>query len=258
MDKTIVVAWDFSKHCEFALNYAIYFANHLKTNIKLLHIAKNSKNLVETEQKLLTKINDLQKIFNGKSDYEIKKGNIYSGIGKTASENFANLVVMGSPGISGLQKYLGSRALKVIIGNEIPFLVVHKPLKNQLKRVLFPISEAKETLQKLVYAKILNDNFSDLTFEICFLKINLLHPNIKTVCDFFEKHKIKYEKKVLEGKNLQSAAAEYVTTESNCNFVVTMVKKNLGLNDLAFGADDEKLIFNGAKIPVMCINPKLD
>ncbi len=256
MGKTIVVAWDFSQYSEFALNYAIYFANHFRAGIKLAHIAKNDKELAETEQKLQIKIRELAKIFNGETGYQIKTGNLYTEIGRIAAENFAILVIMGTPGANGFQKITGSRALRVITGNEIPFLVIHRAMKQQLKRVLFLVGDNKETLQKLPQAKFLSDNFSGLTFEVCYLDVFALHPNISVVTEFFDKQKIKYEKKVLKGKNLHEAATEYLKNGAVCNMAITMTSKNPSIADRFLGIDEEKIIFNDAKIPVMCINLK--
>ena len=64
---------------------------------------------------------------------------IFSTIGEVATEIDANLVIMGTHGIRGMQKLTGSWALKVIVGSKAPFLVVQGPPESdQLHDIVFP------------------------------------------------------------------------------------------------------------------------
>ena len=56
----------------------------------------------------------------------IRKGNIFEDIGDVAKEIGARLIIMGTHGIKGIQKLVGSYALKVILHSEIPFIITQK------------------------------------------------------------------------------------------------------------------------------------
>ena len=49
-----------------------------------------------------------------------------------ASEIDAEMVIMGTHGIKGMQKFFGSWALKVIANSKVPFIVIQEPPKKDL------------------------------------------------------------------------------------------------------------------------------
>ncbi|GAI18925.1 unnamed protein product, partial [marine sediment metagenome] len=60
---------------------------------------------------------------------------------------------MGTHGMRGMQKLTGSWALKVIVGSEVPFVVVQEPPANEhFNNIVFPIDFRAETKEKLNWA----------------------------------------------------------------------------------------------------------
>ncbi|NMB71290.1 MAG: universal stress protein, partial [Bacteroidales bacterium] len=64
---------------------------------------------------------------------------------------------MGTHGIKGMQKFLGSWALKVIVKAKVPFIVVQAPpASDAYKNVVFPINYRKESKEKIRWSSFLS------------------------------------------------------------------------------------------------------
>ncbi len=74
------------------------------------------------------RIDRLRVIYRFIDNPEVNKNFIFPSFAPADIEhierNHALMVIMGTHGIKGLQKYTGSWALKVIIGSSVPFLVI--------------------------------------------------------------------------------------------------------------------------------------
>jgi hypothetical protein len=60
----------------------------------------------------------------------VRVGSVYEDIGDAAAEIDADLIIMGTHGMRGMQFITGSRALRVITSSSVPFVVVQeRPIK---------------------------------------------------------------------------------------------------------------------------------
>jgi len=124
---TILVTWDYTDVSEYALLHAIRIAKMVENNIRIIHIVDSMtarKNYNVVEERFRKTVEELQIKYGLPLQTIILTGNIFAEISNYASESDANMVIMGTHGIKGLQKILGSRALKVIAGSTVPFIVV--------------------------------------------------------------------------------------------------------------------------------------
>ena len=70
----------------------------------------------------------------------VKTGNIFEEIKSIIGECDAEIAVMGTHGMKGLQKFTGSWALKVIAGSKAPFVVVQdKPTEADIHKIVLPL-----------------------------------------------------------------------------------------------------------------------
>lgn len=143
-----MVPFDFTEVGQKALDYTLAMASYVALEIKILHIAKDKSSAMAAK----TKLEELAKNIKKPEDCDIstlvKVGNFLTDIGKIASEEKAQLVVMGTHGSSGMQKIMGSYAMKVITSAECPFLIVQKNTKiKYVNNILVPIDLTKESLQ---------------------------------------------------------------------------------------------------------------
>jgi nucleotide-binding universal stress UspA family protein len=154
----LLVTWDFTRMSENALLHAIKLSQNVETKIRLVHVIKpgDPQQRIIAEEKIkkdISRIHEEQKIL---CEWVILEGSLFSAITIYIKDSDAIMVVMGTHGIRGPQKYFGSHALKVIIGSEIPYIVIHdKPTNmDRYANIVFPIdfkSENKEKLQWAIY-----------------------------------------------------------------------------------------------------------
>ena len=91
----------------------------------------------------------------------VKTGNIFDTINEVSHEYKAEMVVMGTHGIRGIQKFIGSRALKVIANSKMPFVVIQeKPKSSKFDKIVFPIDFRTENKEKVNYVNYLSANFN--------------------------------------------------------------------------------------------------
>ncbi len=67
-------------------------------------------------------------------------------------------------------------------------------------------------------------------------------------------HDIPYEIVKLEGKNLADEAVKFAK-DINATMMLIGTTRNIRIQDYVLGADEQKIIANTAKVPVMCVNP---
>lgn len=63
---------------------------------------------------------------------------------------------------------------------------------------------------------------------------------------------------IVEAPGEKSFAKETIdyAKQVNAELIITMSTKNIGFTDYMFGAVEQYIIANSAKIPVMCLNPR--
>lgn len=143
-----IVPHDFSKVGEKALNYGIHLGRNVNTEIQLLHVVSNKSEVTNAKLKLEEIITKTERPSNITLTVNIQVGSIFDEIGKIATKERAQLIIMGTHGEKGMQKVFGSYALKVITSCEIPFLIVEEDVViTPVKRVVVPIDLTKESLQ---------------------------------------------------------------------------------------------------------------
>jgi nucleotide-binding universal stress UspA family protein len=147
MSNLFIVPHDFTNVGDAALKHAIFMALPRQTEIEVLHI-------VSDKSKGAAAYTKLQDIIV-KTDTQgldvrplVKVGSIFDDIGKIAEEKEAKMIIMGTHGATGMQKLFGSYAIKVVTSTSVPFLVVQaSDPRHQIKRIVVPLDETKESLQ---------------------------------------------------------------------------------------------------------------
>ena len=265
MEKDILlVPWDFTEVAEYALEHAIKVAKRLNNQITLIHVVKTLK---KGEEALAELNKDIEKLTE-KYGYELHplvlEGSLFHVISDYASENNVSMVVMGTHGIKGMQKFTGSYALKVIVGSKIPFIVVQDPpsKKEIFKDIVFPLDYRSEAKQKLQWALFLVKYFE--------VKINIIIPTIKDKSlntklmgnvhfaeKILDKYDCDYELHKIEGSNSAEESIAFAQ-KVDADMILIMTTKGIGITDYVLGAQEQYIIANTARIPVMVVNPRTD
>ncbi|MBT3209213.1 MAG: universal stress protein [Bacteroidetes bacterium] len=271
---TIVVPWDFSQIAEYALSHAIPISRILENDIAIVHIIDEGSVFSSSSRKRKEIENATQKLneVSAKiiSEHKIKpkvivqSGNIFNTINKIAEEENANMVIMGTHGMTGMQKITGSRALKVIVGSKVPYMVVQAPYEYRDNNdIVFPVDFRTENKEKLLWANYMAKSFKS--------KIQIFTPNVtdellkkRTTANlnfakkFLKERNVLYEITTAEGKgNFAEEIIKFAHT-INTNLILIMTTRNIGLQDYIVGTTEQYVISNSMKISVMCVNPRSD
>ncbi|WP_109097281.1 universal stress protein [Aquimarina sp. AU58] len=186
--KKILVPVDFSEYSEYALQVAALLAKQQNAEIIVLHMLGLSeavliKNETQEANEAMYYMKLAEKRFNTFLDKEYLKGikitetvqnyKIFSEINEVAHENEADLIVMGSHGVSGLREevFIGSNTEKVVRTSDIPVLVIKNPVDNfALKEIVFACDFKIENIKAYHNAMKL---FNALDANIHLLYVNL-------------------------------------------------------------------------------------
>lgn len=268
----LLVPYDFTPVGDFALEHAIGIAQTIDYDVYIFHVInretktrikkeKLPANYVELElQKVVDRVTEGNKVY---IKFITREGNIFKDIAAVAKEVGARFVVMGTHGKKGMQHITGSWALKVISASEVPFIVVQeKHFKHGYKNIVFPIDDSVESKQKVKWAihiaKIFNSiihiiSTNEPSSEIA----SRVYRNTQQIKNFFDENGIEYIVKVDDekGGNFAKSVIKY-SEFVDADLIMVMTEPDALLPVFNWGKWDEQILFNTAKIPVMCINPR--
>jgi len=268
----ILVPYDFSEVGDYAIEHAVDLAKTIDYDVYIFHVInKESKAKLKKEnlpkdyyeiklQEVVDKHALKSKVY---VKYILREGNIFSDIAAVAKEVEAKFIVMGTHGKKGLQHITGSWALKVIISSDVPFIVVQKKhFKDGYRNIVLPIDDSPESKQKVKWAIYIAKIFGSVihifsTSESDSLARERVYRNIHQIKGFFDKNGIEYIEKVNDekGGNFGKAVVAYAEFV-NAELITIMTNPNKILPGFIMGKWEEEVLFNSARIPVMCINPR--
>ncbi len=260
--QTILVPTDFSTVGGYALEHAVRFSRILDQKITLLHIIKKDSEYKDAEDQMNFLADKINNDYQIKVHTIIREGSIFSTIGEVSNELQSELLVMGTHGMHGMQKITGSWALKVSVTSKAPVIIVQEPPKQEsIKRLVFPVDFKKENKEKIGWAcflakhynakiYILKSNFRDKGF------LRSILSNMVFTEKYFKNKGIDYEISVSEAKRNFGAQTIEFATKIDADLILIMTTKSINYADYIFGASEQHIIANSAKIPVMCLNPR--
>ena len=224
-----IVPHDFTPVGDSALNYAVNLSKHVKVDIRLLHVVSSKNDVPRASDKLDEIISNAGTHEGITFSKSIREGSIFDQIGEVARKENAQLIIMGTHGASGLQKLLGSNAMKVVISADTPFIILQKdtPFK-EIKNIVVPIDLTKESLQIVnnagdmaaifgatvhVVGEKQNDEYlsQQMKNRILIVKKQYLERNVPCVVEFMSKGG-SYPKKIMEyakANNIDMVAIAY-------------------------------------------------
>ncbi len=119
----LLIPWDFTPVAENALKYAVKIGSlATASQVELIHVveagglfAKGRLSEKETTEKLKIDYNRIKEQYGIEVKTAVMEGNIFHTISDYAAEVNADLVIMGTHGIKGVQKLTGSWALLALV-----------------------------------------------------------------------------------------------------------------------------------------------
>lgn len=261
-DNLYIVPHDFTSVGDSALKYAMFLAAPRKTSILLLHIINDSSKKKRALEKLEKIIQHLDlKVGSINIEPKVIEGNIFDDIPRISKEHNGRLIIMGTHGVSGMQKLFGSYAMKVITNSHVPFLVVQDSIAvSKLDRILIPVTTEKESFQSINITGEIARTFNS---EICIvaekqndIKFSTqLKARIAMVEEQLREKGVKVKHEILTSKlSLQRKTIKYA--KDNKFDMIAVVYDSSSIFP-QFEKYTQTLITNEEHIPCMVINAKL-
>jgi nucleotide-binding universal stress UspA family protein len=276
--KKILIPFDFSETAELALEHAVFMAKLHKADILLLHVVESfsfasaissafGKSQSEFESKMESSAKDrlqslTEKLHHDSGmavSYKIESGKIYKKIMSIAEEDKADIIVMGTHGVSGFQEFLvGSNTYRVVMSAPCPVISVQTHAKKiGFKNIILPIDNSHSSRQKVKHAVEIAKHYNSVVHiagMMTMTDVDLqrrFEVKIHQVRDYFEEHEVPHTVKVFKTDNTAATTEEFAA-QVNADLIMIMTdQEGSGI----FMGNFAQQIINHSKIPVMSVRP---
>lgn len=271
----ILIPIDFSKTSKVALEHAANLCAKFKSELYLLHVFTSSnidvfpnldmkrdydnvKNAVAKEME--TVANDFREKYGVKVNAEIKDGSISKEIVQTAEEVEADMIVMGTHGVSGFEEFfLGSNAYRVVTSSSVPvFTIQQDSTKTAYEKILLPIDNSQHSRDKVAEAAFFAQAFGAKIYIAALVDEegeedkNKLNLKIKQVEDYLYNKGIDFDRTFLHGDDVAEMTLDYAEkVDADLIFIMTEQEAATGL----FVGPYAQRVVNHSKIPVISVTP---
>lgn len=258
----IVIPTDFTSVASTAVSHGKKIAEIMKGGIVVVHVVEKEAQVQKALEKLMEIVAEIRK--SGiPAEAKVAVGDFLKEIPVVAEAQGAQLIIMGTHGRRGIQHLIGSYAMKVITGSEIPFIVVQdRKVPDSYKNIVFPIDLSAETKLKLEMTAGMAKNLGSIVHIFAaheddpFTK-KQIEANIAYAKKFFGQQKVAYEVAISdEGGDFAKQCIHYsVSVDAD---LIAIINLNYRTLNPIFKQSEEALITNEAQIPVLTVNPTKD
>lgn len=268
--RSIIVGTDFSKGSYVALELAVDIANKLECGIKIVW-AKREKLLMDEEQlKIMThlaeeKLQQLcdqyqSKMKHGPLHWEICSGKVAAVISRQARHENAPMIVIGTNGASGFEKYwMGSTAVRIVQEAPVPVLTIREGFNfhKALERIIVPIRVNVNSRQKVPPAATLAKLFGSEVHILGLIdspdQTPQLRAYITQTAEFLAKEEVKHVAVVRKYDNYSDALLSYAE-EVKADLLVINTEQDRIISQLFLGTNAQQIVHN-SQFPVLCVHP---
>ena len=188
-------------------------------------------------------------------------GRIYKKICNVAKEIDADVIIMGTHGVSGYEKFsVGTNTSRVVQESPCPVLSVQTHAKGLgFKKILIPIDESGDSRQKVPFAVALARYYSShitIIGLVNFTGADLIRKfkiKVEQVEEYVVKHGLSYDTQFLEGKDLSTMTMK-AAEDCDADLLVIMTEQEPSITGFLLGTYATKVV-NNSKIPVLSIHP---
>ena len=259
----ILVPMDFTPVSDIALEHAFVVGKAFQSEILLLHIIANKKEMPEARERMSSLIERHSSAYPHKVQTAIRIGSIFEDIDDVAVEQDATLVIMGTHGLKGMQFLTGGRALRIVTNSSTPFIITQERTikENGYDDIIVPLDLHQDTKQKLTIVAEMAQYFKGRVQIISpgetdeFLKNQLLR-NIEYAKEYFGEKGIDYTVKISE--HSASAFVKDViryAASIDADLIGIMNLHEKSLMGILGHSYEQQIVTNEAQIPVLVINP---
>lgn len=274
--KDIVVAIDFSKGSLHALDYAIEFANHVKSSVVMVWVDSHSNQdfafsaeVNEFREEAMKNLEEIQKtnkgkLKHGKLTYKLRKGKVYQEIANQAKFNDASLIIAGTHGVTGYEEFwIGSNAYRIVSYAPCPVITVRHDFNikpDGISSIVLPIDSTADTRQKVPFAVQVARTFGA---DVHLLALNTtsikavqrkVDNYARQVQKFLEEAGVNYSTESILTDNITNASIEYAQ-KVDADLIAIMTEQETTASNILLGPFAQQMV-NHSPIPVLSIQPK--
>ena len=270
--KRLVVAFDFSRNSEHALEYALVYAQKLSAALELIWIddSVSSASLVDTIEEALriekkNFLKDLIKNYAAKyptvpMKINLGKGKVYQEVSKIAFRLKADIIFAGTHGLSGYEKYwIGSNAFRITTSAPCPVVTIKGDyaITDSISNILVPLDSSLETKKKLPFTRELAKQFGSKIhlLKVYNSKLGVIRRRIDSFGDealkCLKNSDVEYELNTREADNVATAIIDYAENHQ-IDLITIMTDQETTTGSRFLGPYSQQLI-HLAKMPVMSL-----
>lgn len=265
----ILVTVDFSRNSEHAAKHAAVLAQSANARLLLLHVhGRKTRQLLKKEKKdesyIPVKLEATRKEIADKYGVEVEAttatGSLIDQLGKTAKDNDALLLFMGTQGRKKRQWFTGSFAYHLVKRSPIPVVVVKRPpCKHNYKKIVFPLDIQQGSKQKVKWARTMHqlagshielfvEEYSDKDYQ------RKIQADLKQVRNILEESNVSYSLTTAEKRgSYKKQVLDFAKKQGVDAIMITSDPEKMLYNPFNI---EEKMMFNSHNIPVMFIHSK--
>lgn len=258
----ILVPMDFTPVSDVALEHAVTVGKAFDSEILLLHIISSKKEISDARMRMEAWREKATSAYPRIST-AVRIGSIFEDIDDVAVEQNADLIIMGTHGLKGMQFLTGGRALRIVTNCSTPFIITQERGINPsgYDNIVVPLDLHQDTKQKLSTVAEMAGYFKGRVHIISpaetdeFLK-NQLSRNIEFAKEYFAERGIEYSVKISEHSSsafVKDVVRYAAAIEADLISIMNLHERSLmGILGQSY---EQQIITNEAQIPVLIINP---
>ncbi|MDA1335479.1 MAG: universal stress protein [Bacteroidetes bacterium] len=258
----ILVPMDFTPVSDVALEHAVTVGKAFDSEILLLHIISSKKEISDARMRMEAWREKAAAAYP-KVSTAVRIGSIFEDIDDVAVEQDADLIIMGTHGLRGMQFLTGGRALRIVTNCSTPFIITQERGINPsgYDNIVVPLDLHQDTKQKLSTVAEMAGYFKGRVHIISpaetdeFLK-NQLNRNIEFAKEYFAERGIEYSVKISEHSSsafVKDVVRYAAAIEADLISIMNLHERSLmGILGQSY---EQQIITNEAQIPVLIINP---
>lgn len=269
--KPIVVGTDFSDGSYLALELAIDVANRMQTGIQLVWVKREKKLFSDSQLGTMENLakDKLQELCDryqpcmrhGRMEWEIVSGKVSSALAHVAERTSALMIVIGTNGASGFEKYwMGSTAVRIVQDAPCPVLTIREgyDFHKQLERIVVPIRVNSRSRQKVPPASSMAKVFGSEVHLLGLLELKeeegALRTYVSQSADYMEREGVSCKYLIREFSTYSETVLGYAD-EVKADLVVINTEQDRFISQLFLGTNAQQIVHK-SQIPVLCIHPE--
>lgn len=273
--KDLVVAIDFSKGSEHALEYAIELANLTHANVNMVWVDNISGNEIafineskELRNEAKGNFEELletyrPKLIHGKLSAKVRKGRVYQELATYVKQNESCMLIVGAHGSSGFEEYwIGTNAFRTVTCSPVPVVTVkyNYDIQRGYRKLLLPVYHTAQTLQKVAFtadlARATGADINVLALNSSGLKSmqRIVDGNVAKVKNHLDEKGVNY---IVDSVNSENIAVDIIEHARmvDADLIAIMTDIQDKANSILLGPFAQQLV-NYSPVPVLSLHPK--